>query len=104
VFQSFYYYIMLFCHFFLFSDHCAILELGYLKYGKIAYPEMVRPSAIRINDLLLYINKHTEALFYNNNNNNNINIVKNRTIIRKCSKVQNICNDSRKAKLYSRRN
>jgi hypothetical protein len=24
---------MRFCHFFLFSDHCAVLELGYLKSG-----------------------------------------------------------------------
>jgi hypothetical protein len=45
-----------------FSDHCAILELGYLKSGKIAYPELVRSQTFRINDLLLYI--HIHLLFY----------------------------------------
>jgi hypothetical protein len=39
---------------FFFPDHCAILELGYLKSGKIAYPELVRSRTFRINDLLLY--------------------------------------------------
>jgi hypothetical protein len=42
-----------FLPFFLFSDHCAILELGYLKSGKIAYPELVRSRTFQINDLLL---------------------------------------------------
>jgi hypothetical protein len=40
--------------FFLFYDHYAILELGYLKSGKITYPELVRSRTFRINDLLLY--------------------------------------------------
>jgi hypothetical protein len=46
---------MHFCHFVLFSDHCAILELGYLKSGKIAYPELVKSQTFQINDLLLYL-------------------------------------------------
>jgi hypothetical protein len=42
-----------FCHFFLFSDHCAILEEGYLKSGKIAYPELVRSRTFQINNLCI---------------------------------------------------
>jgi hypothetical protein len=48
---------MHFCHF-LFSDHCAILELGYLKSGKIAYPELVIFQAFQINGLLLYVTEY----------------------------------------------
>jgi hypothetical protein len=44
-----------FLPFFLFSDHCAILELGSLKSEKIAYPELIRPHTFWINDLLLYM-------------------------------------------------
>jgi hypothetical protein len=31
---------MHFLLFFLFADHCDILELGYLKFRKIVYPEL----------------------------------------------------------------
>jgi hypothetical protein len=34
------------CYFFFFSDHCAILELGYLQSGKIAYPGQVRSGQV----------------------------------------------------------
>jgi hypothetical protein len=37
-----------------FSDLCAILELGYKKSGKIAYPELVRSRTFLTNELLLY--------------------------------------------------
>jgi hypothetical protein len=53
---------MCFCHFFLFSDHCAILEFGYLKSGMITYLEMVRSWTFRINDLLLYICQNVKGL------------------------------------------
>jgi hypothetical protein len=42
-----------FLPFVLFNDHCALLELGYPKSGKIAYPELVRYRTFRINNLLL---------------------------------------------------
>jgi hypothetical protein len=44
-----------FLPFFFFSDHCAILELGYKKSGKIFYSELVRSQTFWINDFLLYI-------------------------------------------------
>jgi hypothetical protein len=43
---------MCFCHLLLFSDHCAILESGYLKSEKITNPELVRSQT---NNLLLYM-------------------------------------------------
>jgi hypothetical protein len=41
--------------FLFFSDHCTVLDLRYLKSRKIAYLELVRSRAFRINDLLLYL-------------------------------------------------
>jgi hypothetical protein len=53
-----------FLPFFLFSNHCAILELGYLKSGKIAYPELGRSWTFWINDLLPYFQYSIFAIFF----------------------------------------